>query len=134
MVLRDLVPLEPLGDDRRAVDEIVGPLYFKAKNQSELEDETLFSRSERLEVLSDVREHYAAADDALSIFLMRPGTRLDQRQVGQVRAVIKALDTRAEAMQLEQARARDEWLAGAAGPSRVPNARRKSCARATRDC
>ena len=125
VVLRDLVPLEPLGDDRRAVDEIVGPLYFKAKNQSELEDETLFSRSERLEVLSDVREHYAAADDALSIFLMRPGTRLDQRQVGQVRAVIKALDTRAEAMQLEQARARDEWLPAQPGPSRVPNARRK---------
>ena len=125
VVLRDLVPLEPLGDDRRAVDEIVGPLYFKAKNQSELEDETLFSHSERLEILNDVREHYAAAEEALSIFLARPGTRLDQRHVDNVNTVIKALDSRAVAMQLEQASALQEWLPAQPGPSRVPHARRK---------
>ena len=125
VVLRDLVPLEPAGEDRRAVDEIVGPLYFKAKNQSELEDETLFSHSERLEILNDVREHYAAAEEALSIFLARPGIQLDQRHVDNVNTVVKALDSRAVAMQLEQARALQEWLPAQPGPSRVPHARRK---------
>ena len=125
VVLRDLVPLEPAGEDRRAVDEIVGPLYFKAKNQSELEDETLFSHSERLEILNDVREHYAAAEEALSLFLARPGIQLDQRHVDNVKTVIKALDSRAEDMQLEQARALQEWLPAQPGPSRVPQARRK---------
>lgn len=125
LVLPELIVSSPGSADWVAVRKILTDLFYTSQSQYALEDQSLFSLEERAEILTDVRERYARADDALGIFQEEAGARLNRPAFNTVLSILVELDQRAEAMLDEQAKEQSQWLPAQPRPARTPSYTRK---------
>ena len=121
----DLIVQTPGSEEWITLRQILSELYYTADSQHELVDPDLFSAAERTEILNDIRERYARAEDRLGVFREGASSRLFLPVFERMLLVIKELDRNAETMLLEQARLDSEWLPAQSVPARVPHYTRK---------
>ena len=125
VVLRDLITPRLGGEEWAELLRILKPLFYTAISQSELEDAELFSDSERSEILTDIRERYARADDALGIWYEAANAHLELLNLDVLNYVLKALDSKAEAMLADLSRVDSQWLPAQPAAPRTPHYTRK---------
>lgn len=121
----DLAVQPPGSDAWVNLRQILTALHYTGNSQHELENRNLFSTAERTEILNDIRERYARAEDRLGVFHEEAKSQLHLPTYERVLSVIKELDQMAEVMLHEQAKAESEWLPTQAAPARVPQYTRK---------
>ena len=121
----DLIVQPPGSDDWANLRRILTALHYTGNSQHELEDRDLFSAAERTEILNDIRERYARAEDTLGVFNEEAAARLNLPAFERLLSAIKELDHMAEVMLLEQARLDSEWLPAQAVPARAAQYTRK---------
>ena len=125
LIFPDLLIDSPGSADWHNVRKTLTDLFYTAQTHYALEDQALFSLDERSEILTDIRERYARADDALGIFREEAGARLNMTAFEHVLSALAELDQKAEAMLQAQARAHTEWLPEQPHPVRTPTYTRK---------
>lgn len=125
LVLPDLIIDAPGSAAWVSVRSLLTDLFYTAQSQYALEDRALFTLAERIEILTDIRERYARADDALGIFREEVGQHLDTQAFEKVLSALAELDQDAEAMLQEQAREQSQWLPAQSLPVRTPTYTRK---------
>ncbi|MCW2099637.1 UNVERIFIED_ORG: hypothetical protein EDF86_0409 [Pseudomonas psychrophila] len=121
----DLAVQPPGSDAWVNLRQILTALHYTGNSQHELENRDLFSTAERTEILKDIRERYARAEDRLGVFHEEAKSQLHLPTYERVLSVIRELDQMAEAMLHEHAKAESEWLPAQAAPARVPQYTRK---------
>lgn len=117
-LLLDLTPKTVFSETWHNLADIISPLTYTASAHAELVDTELFSHDERMEVLEDIGQRYAGAQDALSILNMELGDQLNPADYQRLMGVLEQLVTRIEQQLAEEARLENQWLPEQPRPSR----------------
>lgn len=117
-LLMDLAPKTLFSDEWDSLTDIISPLTYTAKSQAELVDTELFTHGERIEVMEDMGQRYARAQDALAILHLEAGDQFHQDDYRQLSEAIDELSARLEKQLARETRQQREWLPEQPGPSR----------------
>ena len=117
-ILTDVVPVIAFGEDWQALREIVWPLTFSLQTHAQLADTSLFTHSERVEIMTDLQERYARAQDALAILHLEVGYRFNRVEYNRLTEMIEGFSLKIEQQLAEEARRQTEWLPSQPNPSR----------------
>lgn len=124
-LLMDLAPKNLFSEEWDSLASIIVPLTYTAKSHAELIDTELFTHSERIEIMEDMAQRYARAQDALAILHLEVGDQFNPDDYQQLTEAVDALSARLERQLAEEVRQQNEWLPEQPGPSRRPSASKR---------
>ena len=85
--------IQPHGSDEWVnLRQILTALHYTGNSQHELENRDLFNTAERTEILNDIRERYARAEDRLGVFHEEAKSHLHLPAFERVLSVIREMD------------------------------------------
>ncbi|MQT41584.1 MULTISPECIES: dermonecrotic toxin domain-containing protein [unclassified Pseudomonas] len=108
--LCDLIPKDLFGEVWERLHAITGPLGYTVEAHSQLADRTLFTYSERIEILESVREQYAKAHDAVALLQLEVGEQLNMADYHRLNEVLERLNVTVEQELAQEIKEHDEWL------------------------
>lgn len=119
VTLADIIPKVPFTREWHDLIEIVWPLTYTLQSQAQLATLELFSHSERVEVLKDIKERYERAYDGLEILHLEVQEQFNRADYSRLLEIIKGLSLKVEEQLAEELQRETEWLPAQPGPSRV---------------
>ena len=117
-ILTDIVPKEIFGAEWQALREIIWPLTFSLQTHAQLSDTSLFTHHERVEILTDLHERYARAQDSLAILHLEVGDKFNLTDYNRLTELIEEFSLKVEQQLADENRRETEWLPSQPNPSR----------------